>query len=114
MQVVASETLIRDIIGKLLSNAVKFTQKGKVKLYAAVDGECVRVEISDTGVGIPQREMPRIFEKFYQVNRGKQQQQGAGLGLYIAKNLAAINNCEINISSSEGVGTKVILNIPTR
>ncbi|MGO9480173.1 MAG: response regulator [Candidatus Kryptoniota bacterium] len=114
LQVMASESLIRDIIDKLLSNAVKFTQKGKVCLNAAVDGECVRLDISDTGVGISQQDLPRIFDKFYQVNKDKQQQQGAGLGLYIAKNLAAINNCELNISSSEGFGTKVVLTIPDR
>ncbi|MFZ1081389.1 MAG: hybrid sensor histidine kinase/response regulator [Candidatus Kryptoniota bacterium] len=114
LQVVASETLIRDIIDKILSNAVKFTQNGKVKIDAAITGEYVGVEISDTGVGIPQQDLPRVFKKFYQVNKGKQQQQGAGLGLYIAKNLAAINNSELNIFSTEGVGTKVILNVPIR
>lgn len=114
LPVVASETLIRDIIGRLLSNAVKFCVKGKVTLRAANDGDYVRVKVTDTGVGIPQQELPRIFEKFYQVNKEKQQQQGAGLGLYIAKKLADINNCQLNITSSEGLGTEVTLSVPTR
>ncbi len=114
LPVVASETLIRDIIGRLLSNAIKFSAKGKVILSAVGEGDHVTVKVTDNGVGIPAQELPRIIEKFYQVNKEKQQQQGAGLGLYIAKKLSGINNCQLNISSTEGVGTEVTLSIPTR
>ena len=114
LPVVASETLIRDILNRLLSNAIKFTQNGIVTLSASSEGEYVHVEVTDTGIGFPKEEMPRVFEKFYQFNKDKQQQQGAGLGLYIAKNLAEINHCELSITSTEDVGTKVTLNIPTR
>jgi two-component system, sensor histidine kinase and response regulator len=113
LQVTASETLIRDIIARLLSNAVKFTTKGSVTLAAFNENEQVKVEVSDTGVGLPEQELPKICDKFYQVNKGKQQQQGAGLGLYIAKNLADINRCKLEISSIENSGTKVTLLIPT-
>jgi two-component system sensor histidine kinase/response regulator len=112
LPVTASETLIRDVIDRLLSNAIKFTPKGEVKVSAFVDGNKSSVEISDTGIGIPQEDLGRIFEKFYQVDKDKQQQQGAGLGLYIARNLAIINHCDLTISSSLGVGTKVVLRIP--
>ena len=114
LHVMGSETLIRDVVGRLLSNAVKFTAEGRVTLSAHQDASVVRVEVADTGVGIPANELPRVREKFYQVNKDIQQQQGAGLGLYIADNLAKINRCELSISSTEGVGTKVTLNIPTR
>ncbi len=114
LPVKASETLIRDIVGRLLSNAVKFTVKGSVTLKAEKDGEWVRLEVSDTGVGLPEQELPRICDKFYQVNKGRQQQQGAGLGLYIARNLADINNCKFDIVSSESTGTTATLQIPTR
>lgn len=72
------------------------------------------LEVTDTGVGIPAQELPHVYEKFYQVNKDRQQQQGSGLGLYIADNLAKINHCELTVSSTEGVGTKATLNIPTR
>ncbi|HUI31010.1 MAG TPA: response regulator [Candidatus Acidoferrales bacterium] len=114
LRVMGSETLIRDAIGRILSNAVKFTSEGNVKVCARPDGNIVQLEIADTGVGIPEKELPRVCEKFYQVNKDKQQQQGAGLGLYIANNLAKINHCELAISSIEGVGTKVTLDIPAR
>ncbi len=114
LHVFASESLMRDLLGRLLSNAIKFTSKGKVTLAVNDGPDMVKVEVVDTGIGIPEDELPRIFEKFYQVNKDKQQQQGAGLGLYIAKNLATINRCELVISSSEGVGTKATLSIPTR
>ncbi len=114
LHVLASETLVRDLIGRLLSNAIKFTSKGSVSLNVSQDGECVDVEIVDTGVGFPEQELSNLFQKFYQFNKDKQQQQGAGLGLYIAKNLAEINRCTLIISSVQGTGTKATLNIPTR
>lgn len=114
LMVAGSETLIHDIIGRLLSNALKFTSDGRITLCASREGNTVRLEVTDTGVGIPAHELPHVCEKFYQVNKDKQQQQGSGLGLYIANNLAKINHCELTISSTEGVGTKVTLNIPTR
>jgi len=114
LRAVGSETLIRDVVDRLLSNAVKFTSEGRITLCAYPEGDDVRIEVADTGVGIPEKELPRVREKFYQVNKDKQQQQGAGLGLYIADNLAKINRCELVISSTDGVGTKVTLNIPNR
>jgi signal transduction histidine kinase len=114
LRVTASESLMRDVVGRLLSNGIKFTPKGSVTLSAAADGERVRLEVADTGVGMPAQELTKIFDKFYQVNKDKQQQQGAGLGLYIAGNIAKINNCTLDISSSENDGTKVTLSIPTR
>lgn len=112
LPVTASETLIRDIVGRLLSNAIKFTPKGSVALSAVNERDRVRIEIADTGVGVHEQELPRIFDKFYQVNKDKQQQQGAGLGLYIARNLAHINRCTLEISSSESSGTTATLLIP--
>jgi two-component system phosphate regulon sensor histidine kinase PhoR len=85
-----------------------------VTLSSHPAGTVVRIEVTDTGVGIPEIELPRVREKSYQVNRGKQGQQAAGLGLYIANNLARINRCELAISSTESVVTKVTLTIPTR
>ncbi len=114
LRVFASESLVRDIVGRLLSNAVKFTSTGSVSLSASAEGEYVRLDVVDTGVGFPEAELPRVCDKFYQVNKEVQQQQGAGLGLYIAKNLANINRCKFEISSSENSGTKVTLHIPTR
>ncbi len=114
LRVVASESLMRDLLGRLLSNAIKFTAKGSVTLNASRDGDYVELDIIDTGAGFPEQELPRMFQKFYQFNKDKQQQQGAGLGLYIAKNLAEINHCRLTISSIEGTGTKASLNIPAR
>ncbi|HEY9165902.1 MAG TPA: response regulator [Candidatus Kryptonia bacterium] len=112
LYVTASCTLVRDMIGRLLSNAVKFTQTGKVSVRALREQDLATVEVFDTGCGIPQTELPKAFNKFYQVNKEKQQQQGAGLGLYIAKGLAEINHCELELSSSDGAGTKAVIKIP--
>jgi len=114
LQVFACETLVRDMIGRFISNAVKFTQKGTISLTASAKQDSVVVEVMDTGVGFSEHELPRVFEKFYQVNKDKQQQQGAGLGLYVANKIATINNCKLTISSVEGIGTKVTIEIPTQ
>ncbi len=114
LHVFGSESLIRDLLGRLFSNAIKFTSRGSVKIKASRNNDRVDLEVVDTGAGFPEQELPRIFEKFYQFDKDKQQQQGAGLGLYIAKNLAEINGCRLTISSIEGTGTRAALNIPAR
>jgi signal transduction histidine kinase len=111
---VGSVEHVCDITRRLLSNAIKFTSKGKVTLSVSSGGDVVLVEIADTGSGIPESDLPRVCEKFYQADKDKQQQQGSGLGLYIASRLAEINHCKLTISSTEGVGSKVTLDIPTR
>jgi len=114
ISVVGSESLVRDMLGRLISNAVKFTSAGRVSVKAELGSDRVRVTVSDTGPGIPAGEMPNVRKKFYQVDKEKQQQQGAGLGLYIADKLSLINHCELKIDSKEGTGTEAALIIPTR
>lgn len=114
LRVTASEAQIRDIVSRLLANAVKFTPAGSVSLSAARRSEIVHVKITDSGIGMNSKELAHICEKFYQIDKEERQQQGAGLGLYIADKLAGINQCKLIFSSSEGAGTNVTLLLPTR
>jgi K+-sensing histidine kinase KdpD len=108
--IVANAKQIYEIFSQLMSNAIKFTpQDGNINLKTFTGKEKLWVEISDSGIGIPQEEIPKIFDKFYQVNRKKMEQQGAGLGLYIAKKLAEANNCKIKCNSIEGKGSNFIV-----
>jgi signal transduction histidine kinase len=105
---------LNEVFGNLLSNAFKFTQRGgRIRLRAAAaNGNGVQVEVDDSGVGIPSDKLPRIFEKFFQVdNEAQPRSVGSGLGLAIARELVEAHGGTITADSREGEGTlfRVIL-----
>lgn len=101
---------ISDVIERLINNAIKFNKEnGSVIITTSHDSNRVMVVMEDTGIGIPSENLPLIFNKFFQVNRAEMEQQGAGLGLNIARDLARINGGEITVETDEGVGSKFIL-----
>ncbi len=108
----ASEAQVRDIVSRLLANAVKFTSSGSVSISASQKHDAIRIDVTDTGTGMNPKELTRVCEKFYQIDKEQKQQRGAGLGLYIADKLAEINKCKLIVSSSEGAGTTVTLILP--
>jgi signal transduction histidine kinase len=98
---------VADILERIFSNAVKFNKdNGKIFLKTKLESNKINVTIEDTGIGIPADKLPNVFNKFFQVNRPEMEQQGAGLGLAIAKDLAKINNADIVVESTEGMGSK--------
>jgi two-component system phosphate regulon sensor histidine kinase PhoR len=101
------------VIHNLLSNALKFTpERGKVTVsLRRKKGEIV-FKVSDTGIGIPENELPHIFNKFYRIRRGEMAQEGTGLGLSIVKELVEIHKGTIRIESQEGGGTTVTVSLP--
>jgi len=107
---------INQVLDNLLSNAVKYTPKGgKVVLHASLNPsrQAVQITISDTGIGIPSRDLKRIFERFYRVDKARSRAQGGtGLGLAIAKELVQAHGSEIEISSELNVGTTVSFCVP--
>ena len=105
-----------EVLGNLLSNAVKFTAAGgHVGLNAERHGESMTIEVRDTGAGIPEDQLPHVFEKFYQAdNQDSASQKGSGLGLAIAKEILEAHGGTINCESMPGVGTTFTINLPTR
>lgn len=102
----ADQFLLEQMLLNLLDNAVKYTESGEVILRSETNGEAVIIQISDTGVGIPSEHMPRIFERFYRVDKARSRKLGGtGLGLSIVKHIVQLHGGEIDVESKSGVGT---------
>jgi signal transduction histidine kinase len=100
------------LIDNLLSNAVKFTPPGgAVTVTAAMRGALVRLEVADTGVGIPADELDMLFGRFFRASTARTV-PGTGLGLSIAKSIAEAHGGTIDVKSEVGSGTTFIVDLP--
>jgi len=103
----------QQILVNLLGNAVKFTDRGEVRIVLHRAARSVRIEISDTGIGIPMDELPRLFRPFAQVDTGLTRRHGGtGLGLYISRRLATMLGGHIEVESTVGVGSRFSVVLP--
>jgi signal transduction histidine kinase len=110
-----SRLRLEQAILNLLANAIKFNRPGgEVHVSAAVnDRHQVEIIISDTGVGIPSQDLPRIFERFYRIDKARSRQVGGtGLGLSIVKHVAERMNGAIEVQSQLGRGSVFTLRLP--
>lgn len=107
-------TKVQQILINLLSNAIKFTQEGEVKVTAArVASDRVRIAVSDTGIGIAEKDIERIFEEFHQIaNTGRGARTGTGLGLAITRRLVEMLGGEIIVTSRQGEGSIFAVTLP--
>ncbi|MNX06305.1 Alkaline phosphatase synthesis sensor protein PhoR [compost metagenome] len=107
LAVEADQVRLRQILVNLLANAVKFTPTGgQVRLQAAEGDEGVVFRVEDTGIGIPAKDLPHIFDRFFRVTRGRSRLQGgSGLGLTIVKQAIDAHHGRISVESTEGEGT---------
>ena len=106
------EDKMRQVLGNLLSNAFRFTPKdGRVSLSAQQENGKVCVRVADTGVGIPRKHLPHIFERFYKVDRSRHS-EGFGLGLAIVKHIVQAHGGEIHAESAEGQGATFTVVLP--
>ncbi len=106
--------LIERVLDNLVENALRHTAKGgTVKVSLRPDGEAVTVQVADTGCGIPEEDLSRIFERFYQAHdRDRSNYDGAGLGLAIAKRILELHGIAIAVESEVGVGTTFRFALP--
>ena len=114
--VVADKYGIERVILNILSNAIKYTQdNGTIKVYVGFVYNDAYIKIIDNGIGIPEEDLNRIFERFYRVDKARSRELGGtGLGLSIAKEILNQNKGSIDIKSKVGEGTEVVIRIPTK
>jgi signal transduction histidine kinase len=115
LKLVSDERKIRQILTNLLSNAVKFTEQGGIHVRAAGDGRMLRVEVGDTGIGIPEEHLDHIFDPFWQVEHASTRRYGGtGLGLGVARKLANLLDGRLTVKSEVGAGSVFTLHLPVR
>jgi signal transduction histidine kinase len=106
---------VRKVLANVIDNAMKYSSEGAkpVQVRIEADADEVRVHIEDRGVGIPESELPKIFEPFYRVDRSRSRETGGyGLGLSLCKRIMEAHGGSIAIASREGEGTEVTLAFP--
>lgn len=113
-RVFADPEKIKHVLINLIDNSVKYTSDGGTIIVAAEKEEReIRVSVSDTGVGIPKDDLPRIFERFYRVDKTRSRDMGgSGLGLSIVKHILELHNSRINVVSETGKGSKFEFFLP--
>jgi len=109
----SDEEKVSKILFNIIGNAVKFTHQGSVTVSARQEGEDLCIEVSDTGIGIPEKDLPFIFDEFRQVDGTSSRQfEGTGLGLAICKKTSQILGGKIFVESNVGTGSKFTIILP--
>jgi len=113
-EVEADYRALKQVMLNLLSNALKFTPRGgRVAVEAAVEGDRVRISVSDTGIGISEEDMARLARPFEQAeSQLVKTQQGSGLGLALTKSLVELHGARLELTSEPGVGTTASFTLP--
>ncbi len=114
--VFADKTDIERVVLNILSNSIKYTNEGgTINIYVGFVYNDAYIKIKDNGLGIPENDLNKIFERFYRVDKARTRSLGGtGLGLSIAKEILDRNNGSIDIKSEVGIGTEVVIRIPTK
>jgi Na+/proline symporter/CheY-like chemotaxis protein/two-component sensor histidine kinase len=112
-QVVRSDRrMLRRLIQNLVSNAIKYTPHGRVLVGCRRRGDHLRIDVYDTGVGIPQSRRRDIFVEFHRLDQGARIARGLGLGLSIVERIARVLDCTIELESEEGRGSHFMVTVP--
>ena len=106
LKVCADKDKIEQVIENLISNAIKYTPEGTVYLKAKAQVETVLIEVIDTGIGISEDHLPRLFDRFYRTDKARSRDRGGtGLGLAVVKNILDAHNAKITVESTPNQGT---------
>ena len=106
-----NKEMVEEVLYNLCDNAIRYNREGgSVFVTAEPKGDRVRLCVEDTGIGIPEEHIERVFERFYRVDRSRSKATGGtGLGLAIVKHIAARHHAELILESREGEGTRITL-----
>lgn len=116
LELVADEPLLDQAVTNLLDNAIKYTPAGgRLSISAREGNDRIELAVTDTGIGIPEQDLPRIFERFYRVDKARSREMGGtGLGLAIVKHIMLVHGGEARVESRAGLGSTFTLFFPVR
>jgi signal transduction histidine kinase len=107
--------LLERILRNLIANAIRYTERGSVRVRCAAAADGMHIEVHDSGIGISEQHLPRIFEEYYQIgNSQRDRTNGLGLGLAIVQRLARLLGGDVSVSSTVGMGSCFSLLIPLK
>jgi two-component system phosphate regulon sensor histidine kinase PhoR len=106
--------LLEQALVNLIDNAVKYSPPASVvSVVARSEDDCLAIEVKDQGIGIPARDLPRVFERFYRVDKARSRELGGtGLGLAIVRHVAMAHGGSVSVESWEGEGSTFRMRIP--
>jgi len=107
LQLFGDKSKLKQVFTNLITNAIKYTEHGKVEVLVEEEQKYAKIIIRDTGIGISQEDIARIFERFYRVDKARSRAVGGtGLGLAIVKHIVEAHNSKIEVKSEPGVGSE--------
>jgi len=114
IKVNADKDRIAQVFTNLFDNAIKFNKdKGEIRIFAEENDNGIKIFIEDSGPGIPEKDIPRIFERFYRVDKARSRELGGtGLGLSIVKHIVELHGGIVGVESTEGLGSKFFFTLP--
>lgn len=110
--ILADETRISQVISNLVSNAIKYSSGGEIRISGQVRPEQVIVTVSDQGPGIDPSDIPYIFDRFYRSDQAVRKTKGAGLGLYLAKAIVEAHGGRMWVDPQPGNGARICFSLP--
>jgi Na+/proline symporter/CheY-like chemotaxis protein len=108
----SDRALLRRLLQNLVSNAIKYTPKGRVLVGCRRHGSGLRIDVCDTGIGIPQAKRRAVFKEFHRLDQGARVARGVGLGLSIVERIARVLGCEVALKSNMGRGSRFSVEVP--
>ncbi len=114
LEIVADKSKIEQVFTNLINNAIKYNKEnGFVRIYSETFADKIKIVVEDSGSGIPAKDIPRIFERFYRVDKARSRQLGGtGLGLSIVKHIIELHGGNVGVESTEGLGSKFWFIVP--
>lgn len=111
--VLADSAKMEQVVENLLTNALKFTSEGEIRLAAELHGAHLRIEVTDTGIGIPEEHRDRLFDRFYRTDKARSRDKGGtGLGLAVVRSILESHGSSIHVESEPGRGSRFWFDLP--